>query len=251
MKLNWVDFQPFKINNMHRETPEVVTLWLKPVDENIVIDYQAGQYVSVMIPNVDNGYDQIRRYSISDWDAEKNSIRISVKTESHGRISPFIHMLKIGNEIQVRPPQGAFTLNTSASKYTFISAGIGITPLFAMLKEAVKKHKISGDKISFIQCNRSETYQIYRSELTSFCEEQNIELKQIYELDRHGDYQERLSTQQLKEWIDLESSVVYYCGPKLFMSAINKELSELGVSQQNQHSEMFGPTTPINYGPYW
>jgi len=241
-KINWVGFQAFRINKIQRETPEVISLWLKPVDENIVIDYQAGQYVSVMIPSADNGYDQIRQYSIADWDAEKSSIRISVKTESHGIVCPFIHVLKLDNEVQVSPPEGVFTLNTSAQKHTFISAGIGITPLFAMLKEAVKKHKISGNKISFIQCNRSKTHQIFRAELTPFCKEQNIELKQIYELDSYGDYQGRLSTKQLKEWVDLESSDVYYCGPKLFMNAVNKELLD---------SEIFGPTTPLNYGQYW
>lgn len=245
-KLNWAGFQSFTIKNTHRETPEVLSLWLTPVDDSIAIDYKAGQYISVMIPNVDNGYDQIRQYSISDWDDEKNSIRISVKTESHGRVSPFIHMLKIGNEIQVSPPQGVFTLNTSASKHTFISAGIGITPLFSMLKEAVEKHKISGDKLSFIQCNRSEVHQIYRLELSSFCKEHNIELKQVYELDTHGDHHGSISAKQLKEWIDLDNSDVYYCGPKPFMSAINKELSALGVNEENQHYETFGPTTAIN-----
>ena len=245
-KLNWTSFQAFEISEMQRETPEVISLWLTPTDNNIVIDYQAGQYVSVMIPNVDNGFDQIRQYSISTWEAEKERIRISIKTESHGRISPFIHMLKVGNEIQVSPPQGVFTLNTAASKHTFISAGIGITPLFSMLKEAIEKHKVSGEKLSFIQCNRSGTYQIYQNELRSFCEEHKISLKQIYELDDHGDHQGIISAKQLQEWIDLDNTDVYYCGPKPFISAVNKELSALGVNESNQHYETFGPTTSLN-----
>jgi len=245
-KLNWTGFQPFTIYEVQRETPEVVSLWLTPVNENIIIDYQAGQYVSVLIPNIDSGYDQIRQYSISTWDAKKKSIRISVKTESHGRISPFIHMLKTGTQIQVSPPQGTFTLNKSATKHTFISAGIGITPLFSMLKEAIGKHNISAGQLNFIQCNRSESYQIYGNELRSFCKEHNIQLKQIYELDDHGDHQGNISAKQFKEWIDLKNTDIYYCGPKPFMSAVNKELLALGVDESKQHYETFGPTTAIN-----
>lgn len=245
-KLNWSGFQSFRIDKLYRETPEVVSLLLKPISDEVKINYTAGQYVSLRIPNVDNGFDQIRQYSISDWDEEKQTIRISVKTESHGRVSPFIHMLNVDTIIQVSPPQGVFTLNTSATAHTFISAGIGITPLFAMLKEAVQKHQISGDKLCFIQCSRSQTHQIYRAELHSFCQQHGITLKQVYELDNHGDHHGQISSEQLKNWIDLENSDVYYCGPKVFMGALNQHLSTLGVEESRQHYETFGPTTAIN-----
>jgi len=244
--LNWQGFQPFKIVNTYRETPEVISLWLKPIADNILIDYQAGQYISVLIPNVDNGYDQIRQYSISNWDSQKQQIRISVKTESHGRVSPFIHMLRTGTEIQVSPPQGVFTLNKEATTHTFISAGVGITPLFAMLKEAVEKHQFPTQQLCFIQCSRSQAHQIYRSELSTYCQQLGINLKQVYELDNHGDHQGHISASQLTEWVDLKKSDIYYCGPKPFMKALNQELLTLGVDEKRQHYETFGPATSLN-----
>ena len=57
--LNWSGFHTFKITKSRKETPEVMSLWLEPENKEITIDYRAGQYVSVRIPNVDNGYDQI------------------------------------------------------------------------------------------------------------------------------------------------------------------------------------------------
>ena len=243
--LNWSGFQTFKITKSHKETPEVMSFWLEPENKEITIDYQAGQYVSVRIPSVDNGYDQIRQYSISNYDNEKKDIRISVKTESHGRVSPFIHMLETGKAIEVSPPQGVFTLNEKAEAHTFISAGVGITPLFAMLKEAVEKHNITSDKLCFIQCSRSQTFQIYQQELIDFCEQHNITLKQVYELDNHGDHQGFINTELLKNWVDVNNSDVYYCGPKPFMAELNTCLAELNIVKDRQHYEVFGPTTSL------
>ncbi len=243
--LNWSGFKPFIITKCHRETPEVLSLWLKPVDETIKIDYQAGQYISVRIPDIDNGYDQIRQYSISSWDEYKKEIRITVKTESHGRVSPFINMLEAGKELQISPPQGVFILNTQVKSHAFISAGVGITPLFAMLKEAVEKHKVSGNKLTFIQCSRSQAFQIYQKELSHYCNAHDITLKQIYELDNHGDHQGYITKKQLEDWIDTENSDVYYCGPKPFMSQLNLALSKLDIGEERQHYEIFGPTTAL------
>ena len=243
--LKWKGFQDFSIIKTWHETPEVVSVWLKPTTD-LNIDYKAGQYISVRIPSIDDGFDQIRQYSISDWDTEKQYIRITVKTESHGRVSPFIHMLEVGKTISASAPQGVFLLNKHAHSHCFVSAGVGITPLFCMLKEAILKHKIDGSKITFIQCSRSAVHQIYRKELNELCIDYGVTLKLVFEQDNHGDHQGLISHNELKKWVNTELSDVYYCGPKPFMEELQTQLAALDVPGSRQHFELFGPSTSLS-----
>ena len=73
------------------------------------------------------------RYSLSG-DPDGGRYRISVKRESHGLVSSYLHAhLRRGDRIEVAAPRGDFVLDEGTEPVLLISAGIGLTPVLAML----------------------------------------------------------------------------------------------------------------------
>ena len=75
----------------------------------------------------------LRNYSISGA-PDTGTYRISVKQEVHGKGSTFLHtQLKVGDVLDVSAPRGSFTLQQGEGPVVLLSAGIGATPVLAML----------------------------------------------------------------------------------------------------------------------
>ena len=75
----------------------------------------------------------VRSYSLSASAAD--SYRISVKRESHGVASGYIATtLAVGDDVDVAAPRGEFVLGDGDEPVVLLSAGIGVTPVLAMLQ---------------------------------------------------------------------------------------------------------------------
>ena len=75
----------------------------------------------------------VRTYSLSG-DPDGGAYRISVKGESLGLVSAYLHThLQHGDRIEVAAPRGDFVLAEGSEPVLLVSAGIGLTPLLAML----------------------------------------------------------------------------------------------------------------------
>lgn len=114
------------------ETADVVTLRLRPVDGGPVSGFRAGQYVSVGV-DLPDGAHQIRQYSISG--APGAGLRqISVK-RIEGEVSAFLHAhAGVGDRLTLSEPYGDLVLDgDDARPLLLASAGIGVTPMVAML----------------------------------------------------------------------------------------------------------------------
>ena len=75
----------------------------------------------------------MRNYSLSGPPGGRE-YRISVKREPHGLASGHIHAsVRTGQTIDVAAPRGTFTLVPGAGPLALVSAGIGVTPVLAML----------------------------------------------------------------------------------------------------------------------
>jgi ferredoxin-NADP reductase len=75
----------------------------------------------------------LRNYSISSVPGAK-AYRVSVKRELHGKASLFLHdHVGVGDVLEVSAPRGTFTLQPGEGPVVLVSAGIGATPVLAML----------------------------------------------------------------------------------------------------------------------
>jgi len=75
----------------------------------------------------------LRSYSLSG-DPDAGTYRISVKREEHGQVSRWLHThIRAGSTIDAAAPRGDFFLTDDGSPVVLLSAGVGATPVLAML----------------------------------------------------------------------------------------------------------------------
>ena len=88
----------------------------------------------------------MRNYSLSNAPGE-DFFRISVKRESKGFVSAFLHQsAREGTEIEVGPPCGEFFIDLTEKHerpVMLLSAGVGITPLLSMLSSVLNDQHLS------------------------------------------------------------------------------------------------------------
>jgi ferredoxin-NADP reductase len=123
-----------RVVRVRRERGHAATIVVKP---NFPLpDYQPGQYLRIGMEI--NGVRHWRAYSItSDPKHPEGVISITVKHTDGGRMSPvFVNQVQAGQEVYLGDIEGEFTLpDPLPEKTLFISAGSGITPIMAMLRE--------------------------------------------------------------------------------------------------------------------
>ena len=96
----------------------------------------AGQYLTLRLPGAGDPA-PVRSYSLSSAPSA-DGYRISVKREPHG---PGQHATspprsRPGDALDVAAPRGEFVLDDGAGPVVLLSAGIGVTPVLAMLHAA-------------------------------------------------------------------------------------------------------------------
>src|SRR5690606_9271716 len=111
---------------------EIRSFYLQPEDE-APVDFAPGQHIPVRL-RLAGETPLIRTYSLSSAPSD-GYLRISVKRQ--GAVSRHLHeYLKVGHRLDVRLPMGRFTLDRQSLRPIVLAgAGVGITPLIAMLRE--------------------------------------------------------------------------------------------------------------------
>jgi nitric oxide dioxygenase len=144
----WTDWREFRIAKKFKESDEITSFYLEPIDGKTLPSYEPGQYFSVMTVVPKLNYMQPRQYSLSGQ-PDPDTYRITVKREAGlsegtqeamvppGYVSNVLHDLKNeGDNVFVSHPAGDFFLNLetdSGAPTVLLSAGIGLTPILSML----------------------------------------------------------------------------------------------------------------------
>ena len=231
------------------ESELVKSLIFKPVDGLPVMTYKSGQYIGIEVKPSTSDYQEIRQYSLSDK-ANGEYYRISVKREAvgiPGVVSNFLHdELAVGDEVILYPPAGDFFFVDRNAPVVLVSAGVGVTPMQAMLETlsaADYNHPIHyihacenvaqlsfAERLQEIQQKRSFRQHIFLRETA------NDEAAQAIE---HHTGLSNLAA--IQEQLPLSTGDYYLCGPVTFMQFAKQQLLELGVNNERIHYEVFGP----------
>jgi len=145
----WRGFRDFAISEVKRETGNVKSFYLTPMDGGPVPAFKDGQYVGLKTALKDQTFTQIRQYSLSG-PSNLETLRITTKAEPEDLVSNYLHQCEEGTTVSIQAPTGVFNLDNSVENHIFIAGGVGITPLVGMLYEALNKD-IEANKILFIQ----------------------------------------------------------------------------------------------------
>jgi ferredoxin-NADP reductase len=129
----WVGFRPLRVADKRRESSAVTSLVLEPSDGRPLVAALPGQFIVLKLKATPETPALLRSYSLSDEPSEARW-RIGIKREPNGAAGAYVEAgLRIGDVIDARAPRGIFTLNRGDGPVVLLSAGVGVTPVLAML----------------------------------------------------------------------------------------------------------------------
>jgi ferredoxin-NADP reductase/MOSC domain-containing protein YiiM len=134
----WTGFRPVRVAEIRPQTATVTSFRLVPGDDGAPAPKAAaGQYLTVRVQPDADAPPLTRSYSLSDLPDERG-YRISVKRD--GAASRYLHEhVKVGDVLDAAAPRGTFVLRDGARPIVLISAGVGATPVLAMLHALVRE----------------------------------------------------------------------------------------------------------------
>lgn len=233
----WTGWRFFKVAEKSKQTDNVTSFKLIPVDSGKMPEVKAGQYISVRVFVKGQNLIQPRQYTVVKADATSLTIAVkkveAVEKSPAGMVSNTLHNdINEGDVVEVSFPVGEFNLPEGNGELCLLSAGIGITPPFAMLKEAVKKDPTR--KISFVHVCKNKEAIPFREELALVVKEGNVSFE-VFETSEHG----RPSEDFFKSLVS-QGADYCICGPVPFMKLAASELVKNGVAENKIHAEKFG-----------
>jgi len=250
----WPGFRPMRVANIHKESDQVTSFILSPVDGQPLPLFQAGQFVVLRLHLVPDKPPILRSYSLSDLPAADH-FRISVKSELNGSGSSFLcTRTQEGDVLDVSAPRGSFTLRPSQGPVVLLSAGVGATPVMSMLHALVAE--ASQREVWWIYGARNRVDHPFADESRSLLEQLSRGRRYIVysrpaALDRLGtdfDAPGHIDTALLERIGVSQSSDFYLCGPSSFLQDMRDGLRSWGVPDGNVHTEIFGSLEAITPG---
>ncbi|MGL5393568.1 MAG: FAD-binding oxidoreductase [Shewanella sp.] len=229
------------------ETADVVSFRFQ-ASEPVKFDYKPGQFMTFVLDI--NGEQACRSYTLSSTPSRPYSLMVTIKRVAGGLVSNYlIDCLQPGQTVRVLPPTGQFNLfDIPASKYLFLSAGCGITPMYSMSRYLTDT-QINAD-IAFVHSARTEADIIFKHTLeTMAARHGSFKLRYVVEdvtTDRVWHSEEalhaigRLSAQNLPSLVpDFAERTVFLCGPEPYMQAVKSILTELKFDMNKLYHESF------------
>jgi ferredoxin-NADP reductase/MOSC domain-containing protein YiiM/ferredoxin len=249
----WRGFRPFRVSRKIAESGNVTSLMLEPTDGHGIAAALPGQFVTVRIGPATSPA-MTRSYSLSNrFDAA--SYRISVKRETHGAASRYVaDELRPGDIVQLGAPRGRFTLQPDTRPVVLLSAGIGVTPVLAML------HALAGEattrEVWWLHGARNGREHAFAAEVRRLLAGLPHHHSHIcYSAPDPGDRPDvdfdsagHLDASAIEQLNVPRDGAFYLCGPAVFMSDLSAALTALGVAPERIHTEQFGAGPSLTPG---
>ena len=223
-----------RITEISQQPGENVFIRLEPLD-GIMPAYEAGQFLTVIFDV--KGKEIRRSYSICSSPDADEPLSIAVKLVENGEISKNLHhKTAVGDILTALPPTGLFTYSPLANvkRTVFLfAAGVGITPVFSILKTALIKEDNS--HIVLIYSNKSQSSTLFYEELNTWQERFPDRFKLIYLFSDS----KRLQFARLNSFLihdlfnanlkyDQSDALCYTCGPIDYMVMCRISLLSMG-----------------------
>jgi ferredoxin-NADP reductase/MOSC domain-containing protein YiiM len=250
----WPGFRKLAVTAISRESDTVISLHLADPGDERVPAALPGQFLTLRLHPDPAGRPLLRSYSLSGSPGASD-YRISVKREEHGAASQFLHTkVRTGDLLEAAAPRGAFILRSDQAPVLLVSAGVGATPVLAML-HALAAAKSTRD-IWWLHGSRRRADEPFAAESRALLAALPSAHRDIcYSSPGPDDVQGRdydtagrLSAPVLAA-LDLPSDAdAYLCGPPAFMADMSAALAANGVQAGHIRTEVFGPDPAITPG---
>jgi ring-1,2-phenylacetyl-CoA epoxidase subunit PaaE len=242
-------FHLLTIDDVRRETPDCVSVAFDvPQELQDRFTYKAGQNITLRIEIA--GEELRRSYSICQA-YQPGRLRVAIKRIPGGRFSNYANdNFRVGQQIEVMPPTGRFTLPDSCSNtdhFVGIAAGSGITPIMAMIETVLLESKDT--RFTLLYGNRTTHSIVFREALENLKNRFLNRLQVWHVLSReqtdvpltHGRIDAGKLSTIFTKLVPADQVTGYYlCGPVDMVDMSRQTLKNLGVDPNNIHVELFG-----------
>ncbi len=249
----WPGFRQLAVTEIKRESDSAISIRFEDQSGAALPAPLPGQYLTLRLhPDPSKG-SLLRNYSLSGPPGA-GYYRITVKREPEGAASGYLHTrLAVGDVVDVAAPRGTFILQESEAPVLLVSAGIGATPVLAMLQALAEAN--SERDIYWLQSARNGRECPFTSEVRRLLSKLPHARRRLYYSQPDGDVEGRdfdvagrLTAPLLADVDPPRSAEAYICGPTPFMQGVGAGLASAGLEAANIHTELFGPEPSITPG---
>jgi len=247
-------FQSLAVTAIHEESADVLSLTLQNPHGQPLPSALPGQYVVLRLRPAPSGPPIFRSYSLSG-PLSTERYRISVKVEPNGAGGTYLREhVRVGDTLDVSQPRGSFLLQSGERPVVLLSAGIGATPVLAMLHALAEAR--SARAVWWLHAARDRQHHPFAGEVRGL-------VRSLPNGRSFVCYSKPDSVARMGEDFDaaghLSRSIfdragippdaeVYLCGPVRFMADMKEALAGLGVAPDHIYLELFNGSEPITPG---
>jgi ferredoxin-NADP reductase/MOSC domain-containing protein YiiM/ferredoxin len=247
-------FHPLAVTAIDQESADVLSLTMQSPDGQPLQTALPGQYVVLRLQPATGGPPLFRSYSLSG-PLSTERYRISVKIEPHGAAGTWLREhLRVGDALDVSSPRGSFILQSGERPVVLLSAGIGATPVLAMLHALAAAH--STRQVLWLHAAQDREHHPFAAEVRRLMlalpyGRSYVCYSRPGSLDKLGEDFD--STGHVSRSVFDEAGVpqeadFYLCGPTGFMSDMKASLATFGVAPERIHIEIFNGSEPMTPG---
>ncbi len=247
-------FRSLAVTAIDHESADVLSLTMHSPDGQPLHPALPGQYVVLRLQPTPGGPPLFRSYSLSGPESTER-YRVSVKIEPNGAAGTYLqeHM-RVGDTLDVSAPRGSFILQSGEGPVVLLSAGIGATPVLAMLHALAATR--STRPVWWLHSARDGQHHPFAAEVRRL----------VLALPHSRSYvcysrpgSDDTMTRDFEATGHLSRSVfdavgvprdadVYICGPTRFMGDMKEALATVGVAPERMHVELFNGSESITPG---
>jgi ferredoxin-NADP reductase/MOSC domain-containing protein YiiM/ferredoxin len=243
----WPGFRPLNVTAITRESDSVDSIRLEDPTGAPLPAARPGQYLTLRVHPSQQERSLLRNYSLSGPPGA-DYYRISVKEEAQGAVSGYLcTRLSVGDQLDIAAPRGTFILDRTDAPVLLVSAGIGVTPVLAMLQALVEER--AEREIWWLHGARDGAEHSFAAEVRALLASlPNTRGYVSYSHPGPNDVEGRdfdgtgrLTGSVFAQLEPPRNAEAYLCGPASFMDEISAGLSSLGIEASHIHTEPFGP----------
>jgi MOSC domain-containing protein YiiM/ferredoxin-NADP reductase len=250
----WRGFRQLVVVASHEESADVRSFELAAEDGSPLPVALPGQHIMVRLRLTADARAVTRNYSLCGPPGTA-TYRIAVKNE-HGLASGFLHQsVRAGSRLENSAPRGSFMLAGGAGPVVLISAGIGVTPILAMLHGVATSDALASRPVWWLHSASDRAHHSFATEADNLLVALRAHRCVIYsrpapedrlgqEFDRPG----HLSLGLLQELGIPQNADFYLCGPPGFLRDLQDGLEAWGIPWPKVHVELFGSTSTLTPG---
>jgi MOSC domain-containing protein YiiM/ferredoxin-NADP reductase len=238
-------FRSLTLTALDRESADVVSLTMQSRDGQPLPAALPGQYVVLRLQPTAASSPLFRSYSLSG-PVSTERYRISVKLEPNGSAGVYLHeQVRVGDNLAVSSPRGSFVLESGERPVVLISAGIGVTPVLAMLHALAAER--SPRQVFWFHGARDRQHHPFVAEVRRLMlaltrGRSHVRYSRPESQDKLGadfDATGHLSRLVLDDFGVPSDADVYICGPTRFTAEMKEALATFGVDRKRIHAELF------------